>query len=309
MTKITPMPADYIVPLDMNGLAGRMLRLPAPPAKKTELLFVYGQHSSLERWWGLLRYVNRYGAVTAPDLPGFGGMESFYKIGQRPTLDNFADYLAAFVKMRFKRKKVVIVGMSFGFVVATRMLQRYPELVGNVQLLVSLMGLTRGDDLRFSKRRRRFYRALTCTMSHYLPALCFRYLCLNGPVLRATYSHTYQAKPKFAAARTAEERQRFMDVEVWLWQHNDVRTHARSTIDMLTLDNCTQQVPLSVWHVLTDGDQFLDHQRIEQHLHVIFTDVRTAASSLIAHAPSIIADEKAAAPLIPPKLRRVLAKL
>src|ERR1039458_3592274 len=78
--------ADYIVPLNINGMDGRMLRLPAPKGKPAELLFVYGHHSSLERWWGLAQVMNRYGAVTMPDLPGFGGMDSFYKIGKKPSI-------------------------------------------------------------------------------------------------------------------------------------------------------------------------------------------------------------------------------
>src|SRR3954468_11091969 len=121
-TKKSKNPADYIVPLNINGLDGRMLKLPAPATKQAqgrEILFVYGHHSSLERWWGLVQVLNRYGAVTMPDMPGFGGMDSFYKIGRKPTIDNMADYLAAFIKLRYKRKKIVIVGMSFGFAVAT----------------------------------------------------------------------------------------------------------------------------------------------------------------------------------------------
>src|SRR3954470_17459407 len=134
-------PADYIVPLNINRLDGRMLRLPAKSArqaKNREILFVYGLHSSLERWWGLTQVLSRYGNVTMPDLPGFGGMDSFYKIGKKPTLDNMADYLAAFIKLRYKNKKLIIAGMSFGFVIATRLLQRYPELTKKVALLVSI---------------------------------------------------------------------------------------------------------------------------------------------------------------------------
>src|SRR5581483_6795608 len=78
-------PADYIVPLNMNGLQGRMLHLPAPAGRKREILLLYGHHSSLERWWGIAQVLNRYGAVTMPDLPGFGGMDSLYKIGRKPS--------------------------------------------------------------------------------------------------------------------------------------------------------------------------------------------------------------------------------
>src|SRR6266536_475449 len=85
MAKKASNPADFIVPLDVNGLSGRMLHMPAPKGKGAEILIIYGQHSSLERWWGLMQYINHYGAVTMPDLPGFGGMESFYKLGKKPT--------------------------------------------------------------------------------------------------------------------------------------------------------------------------------------------------------------------------------
>jgi pimeloyl-ACP methyl ester carboxylesterase len=300
---------DFIVPLNMDGLSGRMLRMPAPANKKAEVLFIYGQHSSLERWWGFMQYMNKYGAVTAPDLPGIGGMDSFYKIGKKPTIDNFADYLAAFVKMRYKNKQVVIVGMSLGFVIATRMLQRYPELKKNVQMLISLVGFAHADDFNFTQPRRLFYSTLVSILSHYIPAVFFRTVCLNSFVLRSTYHRTFQAKHKFAAARNAEEHKRFMDVEVWLWHHNDVRTHAMTTIEMLRLDNCKQRVDLPIWHVATDVDQYLDPHRVEQHLRVVFSDVHVMRSKLPHHAPSIIADEEAAAPLIPPKLRRILSKL
>lgn len=307
--KRTARPADYIVPLDMNGLSGRMLHLPAPKAVDTEILFVYGQHSSLERWWGLLRYVNHYAAVTAPDLPGFGGMESFYKIGKKPTIDNYADYLAAFVKMRYKRKKVAIVGMSFGFVIATRMLQRYPELIGRVTLLVSLAGFVHGDDFKFSPRRLLGYKVICHIFSRWLPSVFFRYVCLNSWVLRRTYHHTYLAKSKFAAAKSSDEHDRFMDMEVWLWQHNDTRTHGRTLLGMFALDNCARRLDMPVWHVEVDGDQYFDPRRVEQHLHVTFTEVHIVRSRLTHHAPSIIATEMQAAPLIPPQLRRVLVTL
>src|SRR5579862_6532373 len=119
---------DFIVPLNINGLEGRMLRLPAQKASQPEILFIYGQHSSLERWWGLALELNKLGPITMPDLPGFGGMQSLYKIGKTASVDDLADYLAAFVKLKYRNKKFVIAGMSLGFVIVTRMLQKYPEL-------------------------------------------------------------------------------------------------------------------------------------------------------------------------------------
>ena len=296
--------ADFIMPLDMNGLSGRMLYLPPPRRNNKQILFVYGQHSRLERWWGLLQFANHYGAVTAPDLPGFGGMESFYKIGKRPSLDNYADYLAAFIKLRYRRTKVSIIGMSLGFVIATRMLQRYPELLDKVDMLVSLVGMASADDLSLARPRYWFYRTIAALFLHRLPAFFFRYTLLNSHVLRATYANTFQARAKFAAAKDKEEFDRFMDEEVDLWHMNDVRTHAYTLRELLTLNNTGTRVDKPIWHVDTKGDQYLNHTRVVTHLEQIFPKVDIAQSKLGHHAPSVIADEKAAAPLIPPALRR-----
>src|SRR6185312_14576812 len=114
MAKTESKPADYIQPLYINGLNGRMLHTPSVSRKYTrEILLVYGHHALLERWWGLVENLRELGNVTMPDLPGFGGMDSFYKIGRTPTLDAFADYLAAFIKMRYRNRRVTIVGISF----------------------------------------------------------------------------------------------------------------------------------------------------------------------------------------------------
>lgn len=307
MTKTTQEPADYIVPLNMNGLQGRMLHMPAPQGRKREILFVYGHHSSLERWWGLMQVFNRYGAVTMPDLPGFGGMESFYKIGQKPTIDNLADYLAAFVKMRYKRRRVTIVGMSFGFVVATRMLQRFPDLAKKVDILVSLAGFAHKDDFIFSKPRYYAYLTTTKIFSKRLPAAFFRGVCLHPTVLRIAYGHTHNAKRKFADL-TPEQKSLMMDVEVGLWRNNDVRTYMFTSTQFLTFDNCKVHVNLPVWHVGVKDDHFFNNILVEQHMRVIFTDFQGMTVNLSKHAPTVIANAKDAAPFIPSKLRRILSQ-
>lgn len=310
-TKLPQNPADYIVPLNINGLEGRMLHIPAPKGKRSdiEIMFIYGHHSSLERWWGVAQVLNRYAAVTVPDLPGFGGMDSFYKIGKKPTVDNLADYLAAFIKLRYKRKKVVIAGMSFGFVVATRMLQRYPELTKKVELMVSIVGFAHHDDFIFSPARYWGYYTGAQIISTRPGAAFFRHVLLHPLVLRNLYGRTHNAKHKFAQAKDAEDLERIKDVEVRLWHDNDPRTWAFTTKEFLKFDNCKVRVDLSLWHVAANADHFFDSNIVEQHLKVIFSDVHVSTIDLKAHAPSVIADAKAAAPLIPPVLRRKLSTL
>ncbi len=299
-------PADYIERLNMNGLQGRMLHLPAPKPGAPEILFVYGHHSSLERWWGVAKFLNRYAAVTMPDLPGFGGMDSFYTIGKKGSIDNLADYLASFIKLRYKRKKVIVVGMSLGFVIATRMLQRCPELTKNVEMLVSFAGFAHQDDFTFKKSRRLFYTAGSKFFTHRLPALFFRYILLHPRILRTAYTKTHNAKEKFEGV-FEEELEELVQFEIGLWHSNEVRTYMQTSTEFLRLDNCRVQVDLPVYHIGVKGDRYFDNDIVEQHYRVIFTDYHLLSMlDLANHAPSVIADEKAASVFIPPKLRRLL---
>jgi pimeloyl-ACP methyl ester carboxylesterase len=303
--KDTSRPADFIVPLDMNGLHGRMARLPAPAGKKREILFIYGHHSSLERWWGLIRDLNQYGSVTVPDLPGFGGMDSFYKIGEKPTLDAYADYLAAFIKLQYKRKKVSIAALSFGFIVVTRMLQRYPDLVGRVDLLVSVVGFAHKDDFSFSRTRHALYRYGAGFFGYRLPAVFFRNVILSPLVLRLAYAKTHNAKKKFEGM-SPQDIDAIMDFEIYLWHANEIRTYMRTTVAMLTLDNCKKQVSLPLYHISVKADRYFDAKIVDQHLRVIYSSVTEIPSTMDSHAPSIIADLEESAPIIPPGIRKLL---
>ena len=142
-----------------------------------------------------------------------------------------------------------------------------------------------------------------------LPALIFRYAALNRFVLNAAYARTHNAKKKFASVSSPEEFKYLMDIEVRLWQDNDVRTYMYTTTQFLTLDNCKQRVNVPLWHVSTKADHFFDHNIVEQHLKVIFKDFHSAEADLNSHAPSVLADEVMAAPMVPVALRKVLDKL
>lgn len=300
--------ADYIEPLYMNGLRGRMLRLPSPPRKKREILLVYGHHASLERLFGLAQDLNRYGAVTMPDLPGFGGMESFYKLGEKPTLDNLADYLAAFVKLRYKRRRVTIMGMSMGFLVVTRMLQRYPELTKKVDLLVSTVGFVHRDDFKFKRRNFLLMRWVASFFSNRLPAWIGKTFVLRSPMIRLAYASVASRHSKLKDA-DKEELNRRIDFEVVLWKCNDIRTYMDTTISMLTADLCDRQVDLPVVHVAVPGDRYFNNHVVEQHLNVIYKQVDIIKTNVSAHAPTIIATAEDVAPFVPKMLRRMLAKV
>ena len=307
-SKTSTNPADYIVPLNINGLDGRMLHMPAGknPKRQRNILLIYGHHAMLERWWGLVENLNDYGNVTMPDLPGFGGMDSFYKIGRKPTVDQYADYLAAFVKLRYKRKKITIVAISHGFVIATRMLQKYPELTNKVELLVSLVGFVHHDDFVYSPRQQRFYRYLTRFFSTRGMAFLIRYLALNRFVLRTLYVKLPNSKRRMIEI-TPEEFEESMDFEVVMWQANDVRTHWQTTTQFFTLDNCIKRINMPVLHVVSAEDHYFDNETVKQHMQVTFSGYKQFVANSKAHTPSVLADKKAMSVMLPPGLKRILA--
>jgi len=305
--KTTKNPEDYIYPLNINGLEGRMLRLPPPKGKQREILFVYGQHSTLERWWGLVEEFNKFGGVTMADLPGFGGMTSFYKIGQSASLDNLAGYLATFIKLKYHRKKITIAGMSLAFAVVTRMLQLYPELTKNVEYLISIVGLAHHEDFVFNKRRKLIYRTGSWIFLHKWPSIFFKHVFLQPAYLKRVYHRSANAKEKFKNI-SGDEFQRTMNTELHLWKVNDIRTQMKTNYEMMTLNNCTKRVDLPVLHVASKKDRYFDNVKVEEHMRRIFNDFSIFYTSSPNHAPTIIATAEDAAPFIPPALRRLLNK-
>jgi len=299
--------ADFIAPLNMNGLQGRMLHVPAPKNNNREILMIYGHHALIEPWWGLIENYYEYGAVTMPDLAGFGGMESFYKIGQKPTIDNFADYLAAFIRLRYKRRRVTIVGISFGFVIATRMLQRYPDLARKIDLLVSIVGFMHKDDFLFKSQTRKASRFLSRGFATLPVALFIRYVLLNRLVITTLYSRLPAGKRRLLDLEAAE-RDVMLDYDVRLWQVNDVRTHWWTTSEFLGLDNCITRINVPVWHVAAKHDHYFNNQIVEQHMLIVFNDYQQVYINSKAHTPGVLADKKGLSVLLPTRLRRVLDK-
>ena len=299
-------PAEFVVPLNMNGLRGRLMRLPAKKGKtKREILLVQGHHTSLERWYSFAEVLNDFGSVTVPDLPGFGGMDSFYKIGEKPDLDTMADYLASVVKLRFKNRRITIAGISYGFLVATRMLQRYPDIAKKTDLLFSLAGFAHNEDFAYSKRQKLLYRTAARAFSGRLSALFFRNVFLHPSILRTVYHRTVNAKHKFEGYGEAQRRA-LTEFEIVLWRINDVRTWTFTTHGMMTLDNCQKQIDLPVHHVASEADHYFDTNLVEQHMRVVFNDFITHKTKLDRHVPSILADKKEAGKIMPASVKKLL---
>lgn len=307
MPKTAPKkPEDFIVPLNMNGLGGRMIKIPSKKkAKNREILFIAGQHTSIERVYGLVEYLSRFGNVTSPDLPGFGGMEPFYKIRQKPDIDNMADYLAAFIKLRYRNRRLTIIGVSYGFAVVTRMLQKYPEIAKRVDLLVSVSGIVHKKNFRWKKRNVIVMCNGARLFSRRSTAFVASRAGINAPLIKFLYKVAENKHPKLKDVDPSE-RTRRIQFEITLWKANDFRTWLATCVDMFTLDLTAHHVPLPVYHVSVDSDHYFDSSIVEQHMRMIYKDFTHVKGRGRAHAPSIISTAKDAAFFIPPTLRDIL---
>lgn len=297
---------SHITDIEINGLKGRMVSLPPDKSKRREILLLYGHHSSIERMSGIAENLNDYGKVTIPDLPGFGGMDSFYKIGLKPTIDNYADYLATFIKMKYKNKRFTLVSMSFSFLIATKMLQKYPDIAKQVDLLISSVGFVHSDDFSLPKYQLAGLKALSLVLQYNPFAWIAKNTILSGPAVRAFYNFIGVKHTKMQDAGSKSVKEKRIKAEVILWQINDVRTRMKTIYDSLNIDLLDKKIDLPVHHVYVDGDRFFNNQVVEQHMRIIYNDFIGITTDIVGHMPSIVATKKEADVFIPKELKKLL---
>ena len=304
------MKSSEISALDYQGLKGRLWRAPAkaPEKNKNIILLIYGHHASLERNAGLVAYLQNFGQVVAPDLPGFGGMDAFYKLGQKPKLEAYAQYLHNFIEEHLPpQQSFSLVSMSFGFLVVTRMLQKYPQHAKNIKLLISLAGFVSSKALKFKPLRLKLYRFLALIIQWQAIAFIYRYLLLNSFILRRFYAHTYLARSKFAHKKSLEKK-KLLEMEIKLWQCNDVRTWAATASMMLTIDIKDPLINITLHQAKPQGDQYFEAQINDAQLRSVFKKLVFYEVDFKTHAPTVIAQASEVEAFIPEKLHQELAQ-
>jgi pimeloyl-ACP methyl ester carboxylesterase len=235
-------------------------------------------------------------------------MDPFYKIGEKPSLDNMADYIAAFVKLRYKKnQRFTIVAISYGFAVVTKMLQRYPDIAKRVNLLFSFSGLTNKDDFRWKKRNIILLYIGAWIFTNRFMAFLATKLALRAPVIKLFYRLAEAKHPKLKDANK-EERNARIDFEIKLWKINDFRTWLYSATTMFRLNLSGHHVDLPVYHLSVDDDHYFNQVKVEEHMRQIYKDFMLIKTKTKAHAPTIMASAKDVAPLVPSKVRALLRK-
>ncbi len=296
MTKRSPVFKNSVKPLNINRLDGRMVRL-INTSSRNEILFVGDISAKLEYWFGLMRALSDFGSVTSPDLPGIGGMTSFYKIGRKPTIDNFADYLASFIKLRYKKRRIIIVGVGFGFVVINRMLANYPDIAKKVNLVVSLGGYTDNSD--FSSKWGTFmtFKFVGKLYSNFFTSPILRALVYNKGFLKMHYFHRLRSTKAVAAKVLLKN-------EVERWQSGDLRTFGAIMSQLTSFSNCNKPIDVRAYHLFLN-DRSIVRNRVEQHLRVVFDQIIIARTSK-RNTYVLKQDKRAAAYFLPTDLKQLL---
>lgn len=253
-------------------------------------------------------FLRDYGEVSLPDLPGIGGMDSFYRIGLTPTLDTYADYLYTVLKTRGLRKQVDIVAMSFGFLVVTRMLQRHPDSQEWIDNVISFVGFGRSTDFKNIEKKRRTYVPISRIFSTKLGSWMVSTLIFNPLTLRLMFSLFRLFNPKYQHAmkndRAASER-----MELDLWQKNDARTRFAIYQLFFTFDLTRHEtkLPVRLHDMTTKTDQYLDHRRINESLKLLYANVSSSHANMALHAPSIIGTESEVRAMFSKEVKSILS--
>ena len=271
-------------------------------------MVVYGHHTSLERMLPLAEALNNFGPVYMPDLPGFGGMNSLYRIGESADFDTMADYLAAVIKLYYKNRRFTLVGFSVGFEIATRLLQKYPDIAERVDLVVSVSGFLRPSDFKIPAGYYRFLKLSSWIFSRKYPAKFFRITALNRPLLTLVYQRTKHAKHKLEGV-LGEDFKLMRRFEVKLWQINDVRTYMKIAREMFTKDLTNQKVDRPAAIVsFGDGDQYFDPAASEASIRRVYEKAQLYRADLDRHMPSVLSSKEEALRMLPKDLQRRLSR-
>ena len=301
-------PKKHLKSIEYNGLSGRLLHLPSK--KKKTIIFLGGLHASQERLYGITTWLNRYGEVYAPDLPGFGGMDSFYKIGLKPTADNYADYLHHFFAVHHLDKDLILVGNSLGFQFFTTMLSRYPSDKDKFSKAIGLVAFADADNFNLPRSKRIFLWFITTLGKTKLGGAFFRYIVFNrvGLFIMLRTFEKFKAKMK---SEDAEHRKEILDMETHLWLVNDPRTHGATAKDMFKR-NLTPLFPspidLGMVNIVTENDQYVDNKKVEKSFNRIFDSYSAYPLKLKVHAPSVIGDADEIDKMMPSQVKRLLSR-
>lgn len=298
----------YYKPYIYKGLKGRYLHMPAvnKEAKRTFVL-LYGQHATLERIEPIIGALTEFGDVYAVDNPGFGGMESAYKIGEYPSLKFYAGHLKYFLDTVVPEdRSVTLLGVSFGFQIITETLKEYPKLLPRIEQAISFVGFVSHADFHLP-------------LSYKLPLIDFIgniskswfgskvvELFLHDWIITSIYRLSKPIQAKVKTMKSSEVK-KYASEQAWLWRVNDIRTHSVTAIDFIKRNDLTgYRINVSALHVGVPKDHLLDNGLVVKELAEIYKPFENYNLHLANHAPLDLDSREKVLDLLPEELRSKL---
>lgn len=283
--------------------------MPDKKFRNKKIVLIHGQHAAIERYYSMCEFLNDYGEVIMPDLPGFGGMSSFYQIGLKPSYDNYADYLYTFLKTQELTEDIWLVGNSFGAQCMTRMLQKYPDSQAWIRQPIAVAGFAAGSNFHVSNKFRfllfpLIYVGQTRLGSSLIKLVAFNRFSLN---LMINVFSRFKAKMQNDDQNLKSD---MMAMEKYLWSVNDKRTHAKTAIMMFRYDltrYSSKKIKHKLHNLITDHDQYFDNQSVEESFRKLYLGYETSLLNLKIHNPSMIADKQAVSELLSEEVKELLA--
>lgn len=311
MMKWYPAPVDidpkYINKICINGMNGRHIVLPANDKKKEKhkIVVLGGQHSSAERLKGVLQFLQDYGQVNFIDLPGFGGMDSFYTIGKKPDIDNYANYLYSVFKVLKLNKNINIFSISLSFQFLTRMFQLHPDSQDWIKKIIGLGIFADSTDFNIPPGKKNFIKVVANVGKTRPGAKLVDIIFVKTPLFKITAR-------LFAgiANKTKKERLAEAEMERHLWHVNDRKTHAQTALDMfkrnLTSTSDKQITSVDIHNIIADQDQYFDNDKVHQSMDKLYKKYTTHKLKSTRHAPDISDGVEAVRAMIPKSAEKLL---
>lgn len=299
-----------IKPYEFEGLQGRYGHWPATHAKaKRTFVLVYGQHATLERLVPIIEALRDYGDVYLADNPGFGGMESAYKIGRYPDLQFYGEHLKHFIDEYIPAdRQLTLFGISYGFQMLTQLLHDYPELNPRVEQIASFVGFVSHKDFNMPKRISIPLMYLLTNTGRTKIGTAIYDRILSERLIGAVYSLTRPIQPKFKTLK-GEEAKRYAQEQAWLWIVNDNRTHGVTAWDFFKRNDLTgYRLQAEAIHIGVPNDHFFNNVQIEAELKHMFPKLTTLRLNLDNHAPLDIDTPEKVKELLPAELDKILKK-
>lgn len=278
-----------IRPYVYKGLRGRyILQSAVRTTAKRVFLVIYGQHATIERLLPTVEALSQYGTVYLVDTPGFGGMESPYRVGEQPTLNFYDGHLKHIFDTLLPRdKRITIFGISYGLQLASHFLAHHPDYVERIEDVVSFVGLVSHTNFRISPSLEFTLKYLACGPGRYpAGAWVYQNIILRDSILQAYYRYIMVPKKVELKGAPRTKIERYVKEQSWLWRINDPRTHAKTAWDFLFVTDLTDlRIAMPITHAGVPNDHFLDNDNVVDGLTKMYSRVDTHSIDLHGHAP------------------------